>query len=61
VTVGEASRAYVETTLALKGSRPLCRLNLEIVDQPKERFVILMFARLWNRWMQTPMSKSVFN
>lgn len=53
--------AYTATTLALQESMPLERLNLAIVDQPRERLVVLMFARLWNQWMRTPHSKSVFN
>jgi hypothetical protein len=61
MTIGQAAVAYTETTLALQESMPLCRLNLTFVDQPRERFVVLMFARLWNRWMRTPHSQSVFN
>jgi len=61
VTLSETAVAYVATTLALQESMPLCRLNLAIVDQPRERLVVLMFARLWNQWMRTPHSKSVFN
>jgi hypothetical protein len=61
VTIGEAAIAYTATTLALQESMPLERLNLTIVDQPRERLVVMLFARLWNQWLRTPASQSVFN
>ena len=61
MTLAAMAVCYVNVTLALHSAPSMHRVRLESVEQPAERFVILTFARLWDRWLRTPKSQTVFN
>lgn len=51
---------YAETTLALRGTPCLHRLNVGPVAPP-QRFAYLTFAAAWNRWMREHCSRPSSN